>query len=156
MRESLACTIESPRGQKHVSTAPASRWASGAGNRPGKRLDRPAARRKVPQPGPRARRRGPAPPRPVRATPEQTDTGSAPSGRIPKVYARRIPVQPSCTACHGANDERPDFVEKGSPDDRTCGFEPGDLRDIYSVFGSAAEPAEGSGNMRSVVTSKYR
>lgn len=49
-------------------------------------------------------------------------------------YARRIPVQPSCTACHGPKDQRPEFVKTGYPDDRAYGFEAGDLRGLYSVF----------------------
>ncbi len=55
-------------------------------------------------------------------------------------YARRIPVQPSCTACHGAKEERPDFVKERYPDDRAYGFEPGDLRGIYAVF--VPDPSE--------------
>ena len=49
-------------------------------------------------------------------------------------YARRIPVQPSCTACHGPKEQRPEFVKTGYPEDRAYGFEAGDLRGLYSVF----------------------
>ena len=49
-------------------------------------------------------------------------------------YFRRITVEPSCLACHGAKADRPDFVKAGYPDDRAYGFEPGDLRGLYSVF----------------------
>ena len=49
-------------------------------------------------------------------------------------YARRITVQPSCLACHGPKDQRPDFVKTGYPDDRAYGFEAGDLRGLYAVF----------------------
>lgn len=49
-------------------------------------------------------------------------------------YARRITVQPSCMACHGPKEERPEFVKNGYPEDRAYGFEEGDLRGIYSVF----------------------
>jgi hypothetical protein len=49
-------------------------------------------------------------------------------------YFQRITVEPSCLACHGPKEERPDFVKAGYPDDRAYGFDPGDLRGIYSVF----------------------
>lgn len=49
-------------------------------------------------------------------------------------YFRRITVEPACLACHGARDERPDFVREGYPEDRAYGFEPGDLRGAYAVF----------------------
>lgn len=63
-------------------------------------------------------------------------------------YFRRITVQPSCMACHGAKEERPTFVKTGYPEDRAHGFEPGDLRGVYSVFvpdtdeNDAAAPSE--------------
>jgi hypothetical protein len=49
-------------------------------------------------------------------------------------YFRRITVEPACLACHGARDERPEFVREGYPQDRAYGFEPGDLRGAYAVF----------------------
>lgn len=49
-------------------------------------------------------------------------------------YFRRINVEPSCLACHGPKDERPDFVEEKYPEDRAYGFEEGDLRGLYAVF----------------------
>ena len=49
-------------------------------------------------------------------------------------YFRRITVQRSCLACHGAKDKRPAFVKAGYPDDRAYGFAPGDLRGMYAVF----------------------
>lgn len=49
-------------------------------------------------------------------------------------YFRRIVVEPSCLACHGAEEERPDFVKRSYPQDRAHGFRPGDLRGVYSVF----------------------
>lgn len=49
-------------------------------------------------------------------------------------YLRRITVQPSCLACHGAEAARPAFVRKGYPQDRAYGFEAGDLRGVYAVF----------------------
>lgn len=54
-------------------------------------------------------------------------------------YFRRIVVESSCLACHGAEEERPAFVKRGYPDDRAHGFRPGDLRGAYAVF----VPAEG-------------
>ncbi|NIR42691.1 MAG: DUF3365 domain-containing protein [Gemmatimonadetes bacterium] len=49
-------------------------------------------------------------------------------------YYRRIVVERSCLACHGAKEERPAFIKEGYPDDRAYGFRPGDLRGVYSVF----------------------
>lgn len=49
-------------------------------------------------------------------------------------YVRRIAVQGTCLACHGARDERPAFVVENYPEDRAYGFEVGDLRGLYSVF----------------------
>jgi hypothetical protein len=49
-------------------------------------------------------------------------------------YLRRITVEPSCLACHGAREERPAFVKERYPDDRAFDFESGDLRGLYSVF----------------------
>ena len=49
-------------------------------------------------------------------------------------YYRRIVVESSCLACHGAKDERPAFVQQNYPEDRAYGFEVGDLRGLYAVF----------------------
>jgi len=49
-------------------------------------------------------------------------------------YFRRITVEPTCLACHGAKEARPRFVKEGYPDDRAYGFESGDLRGLYAVF----------------------
>ena len=49
-------------------------------------------------------------------------------------YFRRITVEQSCLACHGAREERPEFVRERYPEDRAFGFEAGDLRGVYSVF----------------------
>ena len=49
-------------------------------------------------------------------------------------YVRRIAVQGTCLACHGARDERPAFVVENYPEDRAYGFAVGDLRGLYSVF----------------------
>lgn len=49
-------------------------------------------------------------------------------------YLRRITVETSCLACHGARDTRPAFVVKNYPADKAYGFAAGDLRGVYSVF----------------------
>lgn len=49
-------------------------------------------------------------------------------------YFRRITVEPSCLACHGAETDRPAFVKANYPNDKAFGFEAGDLRGLYSVF----------------------
>ncbi len=49
-------------------------------------------------------------------------------------YYRRIVVEASCLACHGAKEARPAFIKEGYPDDRAYGFRAGDLRGVYSVF----------------------
>lgn len=49
-------------------------------------------------------------------------------------YYRRVTVESSCLACHGARAARPDFVVKGYPNDKAYGFAAGDLRGVYSVF----------------------
>lgn len=49
-------------------------------------------------------------------------------------YDRRITVEPSCLACHGAKADRPDFVKQNYPDDRAYDFDVGDLRGLYTVF----------------------
>ncbi len=55
-------------------------------------------------------------------------------GREGVRYFRRIAVEEACLACHGAKEERPEFVKQGYPEDRAYGFEVGDLRGLYSVF----------------------
>lgn len=49
-------------------------------------------------------------------------------------YVRRIVVQETCLACHGARKARPAFVVANYPEDRAYGFRAGDLRGVYSVF----------------------
>lgn len=49
-------------------------------------------------------------------------------------YFRRITVEAPCLACHGAKNERPQFVVDNYPEDRAFGFETGDLRGVYSVW----------------------
>lgn len=49
-------------------------------------------------------------------------------------YYRRINVEVSCLACHGAAQSRPEFVKTKYPDDRAFDFNVGDLRGMYSVF----------------------
>jgi hypothetical protein len=49
-------------------------------------------------------------------------------------YYRRIDVEASCLVCHGAKDQRPQFVQKGYPQDLANNFKVGDLRGMYAVF----------------------
>lgn len=49
-------------------------------------------------------------------------------------FFQRITVEETCLACHGPEENRPDFVKDGYPDDRAYGFEAGDLRGLYAVF----------------------
>jgi hypothetical protein len=49
-------------------------------------------------------------------------------------YLRRITVESSCLACHGARASRPAFVVANYPQDRAFDFRTGDLRGLYSVF----------------------
>ncbi|RZM78980.1 Tll0287-like domain-containing protein [Leptolyngbya iicbica] len=49
-------------------------------------------------------------------------------------YYRRINVEASCLACHGAKGDRPDFVKAKYPDDKAFDFNVGDLRGMYAVF----------------------
>lgn len=48
-------------------------------------------------------------------------------------YYRRIVVQASCLACHGAKDSRPNFVTSKYPQDLAYDFQIGDLRGMYAV-----------------------
>ncbi len=45
----------------------------------------------------------------------------------------RIPVTSSCLHCHGAKNNRPDFIQTQYPKDRAFDFKAGDLRGLYSV-----------------------
>lgn len=49
-------------------------------------------------------------------------------------YYRRINVEASCLACHGAKNDRPDFVKAKYPEDKAYDFNVGDLRGMYAVF----------------------
>ena len=49
-------------------------------------------------------------------------------------YYRRINVQASCLACHGAKDSRPSFVKDKYPQDLAYDFQVGDLRGMYAVI----------------------
>jgi len=49
-------------------------------------------------------------------------------------YYRRIDVEASCLVCHGTKDQRPQFVQKGYPQDLAYNFKVGDLRGMYAVF----------------------
>lgn len=68
--------------------------------------------------------------------PEQTDAWirTVREDRSGWRYFRRITVEPSCLACHGPKDKRPNFVTKKYPKDRAYGFDEGDLRGLYAVF----------------------
>lgn len=55
-------------------------------------------------------------------------------GKAGMRYLRRIEVEAACLVCHGAKDERPEFVMEGYADDRAYDFTIGDLRGVYSVF----------------------
>ncbi len=56
-------------------------------------------------------------------------------------YFRRIDVQASCLACHGAKNSRPAFVQAKYPADRAYNFRPGDLRGMYAVTIPALQQA---------------
>lgn len=49
-------------------------------------------------------------------------------------YYRRINVEQSCLACHGLQNNRPQFVKDNYPQDRAYDFNVGDLRGMYAVF----------------------
>jgi hypothetical protein len=49
-------------------------------------------------------------------------------------YYRRIDVEASCLACHGAKGSRPQFVKDNYPQDLAYDFNVGDLRGMYAVF----------------------
>lgn len=49
-------------------------------------------------------------------------------------YYRRINVEASCLACHGAKNSRPQFIQEKYPQDLAFDFQVGDLRGMYAVF----------------------
>ncbi len=49
-------------------------------------------------------------------------------------YFRRINIEASCLACHGAEESRPTFVKENYPQDLAYDFNVGDLRGMYAVF----------------------
>ncbi|MGB7414666.1 MAG: DUF3365 domain-containing protein [Thermosynechococcaceae cyanobacterium] len=55
-------------------------------------------------------------------------------GQAGSRYYRRINVEASCLACHGAKGNRPQFVKDNYPQDRAYDFKVGDLRGMYAVF----------------------
>lgn len=55
-------------------------------------------------------------------------------GREGTRYYRRINVEASCLACHGAKSDRPQFVKENYPQDLAYDFNLGDLRGMYAVF----------------------
>jgi hypothetical protein len=56
------------------------------------------------------------------------------NGQAGTRYYRRINVEPSCLACHGRKNARPQFVKDKYPQDLAFDFNVGDLRGMYSVF----------------------
>jgi len=61
----------------------------------------------------------------------QTETINGQSGQR---YYRRINVEATCLACHGAKEARPEFVKQKYPQDLAYDFKVGDLRGMYAVF----------------------
>lgn len=49
-------------------------------------------------------------------------------------YYRRINVEASCLACHGAKNSRPQFIKDKYPQDLAFDLKVGDLRGMYAVF----------------------
>lgn len=49
-------------------------------------------------------------------------------------YTRRIAVESTCLVCHGNRDDLPDFIVERYPDDLAHGFDPGDVRGVYSIL----------------------
>jgi hypothetical protein len=49
-----------------------------------------------------------------------------------RLYAP-IHLKSSCVACHGRQNDVPEFIKKSYPSDRAFGFMPGELRALYSV-----------------------
>jgi hypothetical protein len=49
-------------------------------------------------------------------------------------YFRRINVEKSCLACHGAKNNRPEFIKNKYTQDLAYDFKEGDLRGMYEVF----------------------
>ncbi len=58
-------------------------------------------------------------------------------------YFRRIQVEASCLACHGAKDQRPSFISAKYPQDLAYNFAVGDLRGMYEVIIPALKEALG-------------
>lgn len=55
-------------------------------------------------------------------------------GQVGSRYYRRINLEASCLACHGAKGKRPQFVQDNYPQDLAYDFKVGDLRGMYAVF----------------------
>jgi Protein of unknown function (DUF3365) len=49
-------------------------------------------------------------------------------------YFRRINIEASCLACHGAKNQRPAFIQDKYPEDLAYDFQVGDLRGLYEVI----------------------
>jgi len=56
------------------------------------------------------------------------------NGQVGTHYYRRINIEASCLACHGAEDTRPQFVKENYLQDKAFDFNIGDLRGMYAVF----------------------
>lgn len=50
------------------------------------------------------------------------------------IYYYRINVAKACLHCHGAKDQRPQFIKDKYPNDKAYDFKIGELRGLYSVF----------------------
>lgn len=55
-------------------------------------------------------------------------------------YFRRINIEASCLACHGAKNQRPAFIKDKYPEDLAYDFQVGDLRGLYEVIIPALQP----------------
>lgn len=49
-------------------------------------------------------------------------------------YSQRINIEASCLACHGAKNNRPQFIKQNYPHDLAYNFQEGDLAGMYSVW----------------------
>jgi hypothetical protein len=142
MRESLAATIDTPTVDKSTFKRvckPVGRRAKQIGQENGWEVQQLA--KKYRNPAHKLDAEAQELHEQFASSPERTDTWirTVRDNTEGWRYARRIPVQSSCLACHGAKENRPAFVKNGYPDDRAYGFEEGDLRGLYSVFVPASK-----------------
>ena len=137
MRESLASTIDTPAVEKTTFARvckPVGRRAKRIAEAHGWTVRQLAKKYRNPTHAPDAQAKRLH--EQFAESPERTDTWlrTVRDDTSGWLYARQITVRQGCIACHGPKEKRPDFVKKGYPDDRAYGFEPGDLRGIYTVF----------------------